>query len=402
MPTSPEIPPIRVLRSLDDIDPGRWNALNPASFRFSHPWLSYVAAGPFDAEPAFAVAEEDGAYVGGFAAYLIREEHFFLINPPKIVLDDGLDALVGDFYSEEEHERAAALRDELRELREASYPCAVCVSPFGYRVALETRRGRGDVLVGLLDRFEELAREWGARSKAILFVPTQGYEELETAAGRHGYRRAAIAARCVLDAAWPTFEAYVNSFGSDRRRKIKRELRCFDEAGLTLELLAGPELDEDLLPELAALSACVQAKYGHRGDASREEAVLRSLLASLGEHTRFFIVRREGEPVSYMRGFEWGDTFHAASTGERHSALGPRTYAHFKVGYYAPIEHAITHGLRAVDWGVGAYETKLHRGARLEPLTGFFAFDDRADDRVGELLELIDRAQNRLVASGAR
>lgn len=393
---------VRVVRTLDDVEPDAWNDLNPRNFRFSYDWLSYIARGPFDAESAFAFVEEDVRYVGAFAAYAIRPEHFFLLNPPQIMLGDGLDALIGDYYTDEERQRAARLREDAREIAAASYPCAVCVSPFGYRVAIETRPERVDTLKLLLEEFDEVARDFGARSKAFLFVPEAGYDDLERVLNALGYRRAAIAARCVLDVEWPTFDEYLASLSADRRRKVKLELQRFRESGLTLDVIDGTDATPDLLVRLGRLSALVQEKYGHASDPELEATVLRGLVEALGERTRLFLVRRDGEVVSYLRGFHGGDTFYCASTGEDHKVVGRRACAHFKVGYYAPIEYAIREGLRRVDWGLGAYEPKLHRGARLEPLIGFFAFGDTPAATARELLHLVDSAQRRFVASRLR
>lgn len=390
--------PATITLSLRDLDRARWDALNPDNFRFSYAWLSHIAAGPFDAKSAYAVCERDGTYAGGLAAYLIQPEHFFLINPPRIFLGDGLDELIGDYYDSGERERAAQLRERLLSLAQECYPCAVCVSPFGYRAAVETRPGHADAVQDLLEAFESMARDWGARSMAVLFVPKSGYPELADELTGRGFSRAAIAARCALDVRWQTFDDYLASFSSDRRRKARRELDGFSASGLSVELIKGQSADDNLVSQLARLSANVQGKYGHRADAGREETVLRGLLRSLGEQLRLFVARRDGEPVSYMRGFECGRTFHAASTGEDYSALERGSYAHFKVGYYAPIEYAIGQGIHTIDWGLGAYGTKLHRGARLAPLTGFFRLGDQAvSEDASEHISLVDRVQRRFV-----
>ncbi|MDQ3821698.1 MAG: GNAT family N-acetyltransferase [Actinomycetota bacterium] len=390
---------VRTLRSLDEIDPVRWNALSPGNFRLSYDWLAYVEAGPFDAARVFVVAEEEGAYVGGFATYLIRPEHFQLVNPPLSVLGDGLDPLLWDYYDAAERERVAALRAELRATAAAAYPCAVCVSPFGYRVAIEAPAGRDDVLRALLEAFAEVAGEWGAGSSAFLFVPDRGYEPLEAALEADGYRKAAIAARCGLEIRWDAFDGYLRFLPSRRRYRVLRELRAFEQSGLTLEVVAGAALDDSLVSRLAYLSACTQARYGHEPAVQREEEALRGLLETLADTSRFFIVRKDGEAVSYTRGYHWADSYAIGSTGQAHDELDPKWYAHFQACYYAPIRYAISNRLTTVDFGIGAYTTKLRRGGELQPLTGFFHFREAMDQRVLELIGLIDRAQHRFLAS---
>src|SRR5471032_3357372 len=141
---------IAVQRSLSDVDPDRWNELAPRNLRFSYQWLSSVA-GPFRVDSAFGLATSQEQPVGGFAAYKISAETFFLQNPPRIALADALDPLIGDFYTDEERARAHALREEVHGMLPALYPSAVCVCPFGYRVALETRDKAPRLLGELLE-----------------------------------------------------------------------------------------------------------------------------------------------------------------------------------------------------------------------------------------------------------
>jgi hypothetical protein len=51
---------------------------------------------------------------------------------------------------------------------------------------------------------------------------------------------------------------------------------------------------------------------------------------------------------------------------------------YFALGYTRLIEYAITHGYRRIDYGGGAHQAKLLRGARLRPAMGvLLVVDDR-------------------------
>ena len=402
---------IRVLSSLADVDKHRWNRVTPSvGFPSSYEWLRSVEACPFGGRGAFVVAEEGDEYVGRFAMYLIEEEDFYLINPPMAVLSGGqpargassraslgrqLDVRIGRYWDEDEARRVGELRADLWEHKDSAYPCAVCVSPFTGRVAFETRPNRDDVCELLIDAFFEVARRWQARSHCFLFVPTGGYDGLTTRlVGERGFRDTQLGAFSVMRVP-ASFDDYLIQLSSARRHKVRRELKGFAQSGLTLKVVNGTDVDESLVQRLAVLSALTQARHGGKVDAARAEAVLRAVLDTLGDTTRFFLISREDQVLSYFRCIEWGTSLHAAGVGQDYEALDPRSYAHFTAMYYGPLRYAIERGLTEIDFGTGADETKAQRGARLQPRTTYARFDQLDGSRMAELIDLMNAAHNR-------
>ena len=130
--------------------------------------------------------------------------------------------------------------------------------------------------------------------------------------------------------------------------------------------------------ELAYLSACLMEKYGHGFDVESEKRTFEVLGAHLTPHMKAFVAMRGDRIVAFSTYYGFGDTFHLGLAGQDYSEARPDEYAHFMVTYYAPHEYALSRGYRAVDLGLGAYDTKVNRGGELVRLVGFFHFDDPA------------------------
>jgi predicted N-acyltransferase len=388
-----------VRESISTIDSAVWNGFFPDAFRSTHAWLTSVA-GAFEATSAFLLAEEDGVAVGALAAYLLGEGTFFMLDAPRLTMADALDPLIGEYYTPDERARAADLRSLVAGRLPDSYPCAVCVSPFGYTAPVAARGDRVDVYAALVAAFDALAVRWGAPSRSFLYVPDGHSEALRETLLDWGYRPAAIAARCLLPIPWTSFEGYVASLSGSRRQAVRRELRRIERNGLDFEIVDGSTLGE-VRDRLAHLSARLMEKYGHGYDIERELATFRTVEHHIAGMTRVFLARRDGEIVAFAHGYEWGPTLGMALTGQDYEAVGSRSYAHFQTTYYEPIRYAIARGLRLVDFGVGGYEAKLNRGCTLSPLIGYFRLAAQPD-ALGELLKLVDAAQSRFVALRGR
>lgn len=59
---------------------------------------------------------------------------------------------------------------------------------------------------------------------------------------------------------------------------------------------------------------------------------------------------------------------------------GPREFVYFNVGYYSMIDLAAKERVALIDYGVQAYEAKLYRGCRLQPLWCYVKVPSRHRD----------------------
>jgi hypothetical protein len=149
-----------------------------------------------------------------------------------------------------------------------------------------------------------------------------------------------------------------------RRTNARRELRAFDESGLTVRVAdLGAEHDA-----LGPLLANVQRKYGHGADDAAMRGALRRQAESLGAHATTLVCEDEaGDPVGFALLYRWGDELALRVVGFDYERLrGASEYG--QLTCWAVVRHARDRGVRRIHMGIDSYEAKARRGARLGPL----------------------------------
>lgn len=368
---------VRVVRSLEDIDPRRWNALD-------------LGGSPFLRHEFLLAAEQSGCAVPATG----WDPHFLL-------LDDAAQGLAGavplylkshsrgefmfDFAWAEASERAG----------QPWYPKLVAAVPFtpasGPRLLVHPAADAVAVRARLLEACLDLRRELAAPSLQLLFV---GAAERELPAAQVLLPRL----DCQFhwhNAGYADFDAFLAGFTAAKRKKLRRERRRVTEAGVRFETLLGGELDEVRLRTLHRLHAGTFLAHGHRPYLNLDffRRIARAMPASLvvqfaqqDDATVGCSVALRGADALYGR--YWG------AARELHSL-------HFETCYYRGIEYCIRERLARFEPGAQG-EYKLLRGFAPQSVWSLYQFGDaRLAAAISRVLQLERARMDRYIAAAA-
>ncbi len=277
----------------------------------------------------------------------------------------------------------------------AYYPKLVTGVPFtpspGPRLLTRTgaKATEGPALIGAV---RELAGELKVSCWQCLFVEEKDRDLLASAG--------LLLRRGVqfhwLNRGYRDFADFLEGFGADKRKKLKRERRGVAESGLRIQAHNGDEID-------ALLWAAIHRHYRdtfvrHGNHPAFSQAFFREVGAGLGRRMVVFVAWQGERPVASaicyqdettLYGRHWGTDIHCPGL-------------HFELCYYSGIEYAIARGLKRFEPGAQG-EHKLARG--FEPQSTWSAFwiaDGRMGQAVAHFLAREDAAMVDYQAEMAR
>jgi len=163
------------------------------------------------------------------------------------------------------------------------------------------------------------------------------------------------------NADFESFDDYLAGFRSKRRNQIKRERREMKRLGISIEVLVGDEITDELFgPMFECYLATVTSHYwGHPYLNLRFFELLRERF----RHRLCFVVaRRNGRVIAGTTNVVKGDAFYGRYWG----ALQAERHLHFNVCYYTAIEHCIAAGIGRFEPGAGG-DYKFLRGFDAQP-----------------------------------
>jgi predicted N-acyltransferase len=151
------------------------------------------------------------------------------------------------------------------------------------------------------------------------------------------------------------FEDFLEGFRSDKRKKLRRERRRVQEAGITLRSLPGEQIDAPLWHTIFAFSERTFLRHGngHYLNADFLADVARRLPGAVVVK----LAERAGTPLAAAIFLQGGGTLYGRYWG----AASHEDCLHFEACYYQGIEHCIAHRLEQFDPGTQG-EHKLARG----------------------------------------
>ena len=323
-------PAARTLASIRDVDASSWDALFATEYPFlRHDFLraledSGCVVRQRGWQPSHLVVQQGGALVAAAPLYL--KSHSY-----------------GEFVFD------WAWAEASQRIGVSYYPKLVCAVPFtpasGPRFAARDAAGR-DVLLDAL----AIATP-GASSVHVLFAERVAAEEL---AGRGFLPRQDLQFHW-RNAGFESFDAFLATLTSAKRKKILRERRRVAEAGIRFEVRRGDELAER---DWHATYALYANTYEERGQPPY--LTLDFFLdfgARAGTPVRLIQAHADGQLVAVAITLVGGDTLYGRHWGaaERYHSL------HFETCYYQGIELCIREGLQRFDAGAQG-EHKLARG----------------------------------------
>lgn len=176
---------------------------------------------------------------------------------------------------------------------------------------------------------------------------------------------------------YQTFDDFLGTLNSKRRKNIRRERRLVTEQGIEVEIIPGTELDELGWKQLYDFYCLTFMRKSGTPTFTLEffKAVARHLLA---------VFARSGDDV--VAGavlYRSGDTLYGRHWGcyDHHDNL------HFEVCYYAGIDYCIEHGIRCFEPGAQG-EHKIWRGfLPVKTESAHWVADERFRAAISEFLQ---------------
>jgi uncharacterized protein len=332
--------------TLAKISAAEWESLaSTAGLYQSHAWLRWAEEHHGLPTRYVLARNADGGLLGAVATYLMRDV------PDKLTRwYDPVRVFLTPYCEPSEAERRW-------------FPvllvggCSGGQSELLYAPGLDPA-SRGAVTRALLARCQAIAEEHDCGSLSFMYAVEGACDEVRAALSVPA-RKILTSAKAVLtlDAAGG-FDGYLHSLGGARRRNRVREVRHFEAAGGTV---ATYQLGE-VMHRIAPLMRAHQRKYGELSTDLEALAYLRVQERYLGAASTVFVDERGGGDI---RGFglyyAHGDAFYSRACG--FDEQRPAPFAYFNLTVYAPIRHAVEHGLTTLELGLGSYEAKRERGA---------------------------------------
>ena len=334
--TSAEVT-LRVLNSIDSVPAQEWNALASAPEAGGNPFVRHE----------FLLALERTGCVGAGSGWTPR--HLLLPTGsgeieaalPLYSKSDSWGEFVFDWSWARAYSQAGL----------HYYPKLVSMPPFtpatGPRMLAKTQGARERMAAALI----EYARKQRVSSAHLLFVT----ENDRAALGSSDFLWRKDCQFHWHNHDYPSFDAFLATFRSEKRKKALRERRRVQENGIRFRTLAGEEMDARLWEVVFGFSSSTFAVRGHEHYLNVE--FFRAVSAALPGAVVVKLAEFEGTPIATAIFFRGGDTLYGRYWGaaaEFHSL-------HFETCYYQGIEYCIEQGLRRFEPGTQG-EHKVPRG----------------------------------------
>ncbi|MFT9375549.1 GNAT family N-acetyltransferase [Komagataeibacter saccharivorans] len=157
---------------------------------------------------------------------------------------------------------------------------------------------------------------------------------------------------------YTTFDDFLDTLASRKRKAIRRERRDANACGLTFHTYRGHEITESLWHDFYQFYlSTVDRKWGR---AYLQAGFFPLLSQRLGDRVVLMVARQNGVPVAGALNLMGRDTLYGRNWGRLE---GDWPFLHFELCYYRAIDFAIATGLKRVEAGAQG-EHKLQRGYR--------------------------------------
>lgn len=348
---------VNLMPSMAAFEPRAWNACaNPGECPAAVPGpVPLPAYNPFVSHEFLLALEQSGSatLATGWA-------------PAHLAVEDDGGELVGvapvyvKSHSQGEYVFDHAFADALERAGERYYPKIQVSVPFtpatGRRFLVRPGPCAEQARLALAQGLVGLMRQIEASSVHVTFL-TREEQEFLASSGLGFLARSDIQFHWENEGGWKTFDDFLGSFSSNRRKNVRRERRDALAAGLTVEWITGTDITEahwDAFWEFYQDTGSRKwgAPYLTRDFFSR-------VGASMPDKILLIFAMRGGHPIAGALNFIGGDTLFGRYWGctEEHAFL------HFEVCYYQAVDFALARGLKRVEAGAQGGH-KLARGYR--------------------------------------
>lgn len=353
---------VRVTTSLKTVPAGAWNACaNPGALRQAISPICEPAAAagtgidldnPFVSHEFLRALEASGC-VGGRSGW----------SPAYLLVEDGAGTLLAaapsflKSHSQGEYVFDQSWADAYERAGGRYYPKLQVAVPFtpatGPRLLVAEGPRAEEARAGLIAGLEALRDQAGASSVHVTFAQEPDIATL---------REAGYLERHDLQFHWSnegflTYDDFLATLASRKRKALKRERREALSAGITVEVLSGSELTEAVWDDFHSFYEDTGARKWGRPYLNR--AFFSGVGAAMGERIVLVMARRAGRYIAGAINFRGANTLYGRNWG----CIEDHPFLHFELCYHQAIDYAIAHGLARVEAGAQG-EHKLARGYR--------------------------------------
>jgi len=325
-----------VHKSIDELDAREWNALGGDR-------------NPFLRHEFFAALEHTdciGVDTGWDPCYFtLKDSKGLAAAVPAFLKAHSYGEFVFDFAWAQAYSRLGA----------RYYPKLTMAVPFtpatGPRLLVRTDLDQKSIAKTLLSDIESYTTSHSLSSVHALFLD----EAAQTACEQAGWL---IRRDCQFhwtNHNYASFDAYLETFTAQKRKKTKRERRRVAEEGIAFETRLGPQLDERTLDYVYAFHRDTFLRHGHEPYMTRE--FFTEVARTMGDAFMVKLAVRSGTPVAAAI-FFWSKQ---ALFGRYWGASADYNSLHFETCYHQGIEFCIEQGVARFEPGTQG-EHKLSRG----------------------------------------
>ncbi len=331
------MPKARIVPSLADIAPDRWDALHDGRNPFvTHAFLHGLEQHGCLREqwgwtPRHLTVWEGDTLVAAAPGYVKTNSH-------------------GEFVFDHAWAHAYARHGQAYFPK---YLCAVPYSPVtGPRLLATATAERTQ----LLQAMAALVRGSGLSSAHVNF-----HAEAEDAAfGEDWLARADVQYHWRNDAGWSGFDDFLGAMDHKHRKNIRQERARVARAGVTFRVLHGDEASDDDLAAIFDFYLQTFAEYGN--SPALTLSFLQHLARTVPRSLVLFLAQRDGHPVAGALCLRGGDTLYGRYWGAANTLDVRRVPGlHFETCYYQGIEYCLREGLRVFEPGAQG-QHKIARG----------------------------------------
>lgn len=347
---------VRILESLEDIDPNAWDRLAGSNPFLRHAFLHGLqATGCTTSETGWAACHltlwHDEVLVGAMPLYL--KDHSY----GEYVFDWA--------WAEAYHRHGLEY-----------YPKLLCAVPFtpisGPRLMAESERDRALLLKAAL----ALAEECRASSLHILFPPESVVQECEMA----GMMLRRSVQFHWTNQGYGNFDEFLAGLTREKRKKIRQERRRVQEQGVTFRWISGAEATA---ADWTFFERCYRKTYReHHSTPYMNRDFFLHIAERMPEHLLLIEARIDNNPIAANFSV-LGD---GALFGRNWGALVHIPLLHFEACYYQSIEYCIANGIQRFEGGAQG-QHKMARGLMpVEKLSAHWVAHREFRRAIGEYL----------------
>ncbi|WP_339338964.1 GNAT family N-acetyltransferase [uncultured Oceanicoccus sp.] len=241
----------------------------------------------------------------------------------------------------------------------AYYPKMLSAIPFtpatGPRLCIKPGHDAEAIHLALADALLAHAYRVDASSIHILFPATEAKERFK----QSGFKPRRGSQYHWLNQNFASFDDFLNSFSSRKRKNVKKERRRIEQQNLQLDVIEGADISPEIWQRFYYFYQLTYAKRsGHGGYLN--QAFFELIAATMAEHIVLVLAydhNKGGEAIAGALNFKDSTTLYGRYWG----CMVEYDYLHFEACYYQGIEYCIANNLQRFDPGAQG-EHKIQRG----------------------------------------